>query len=263
MAVSSGRRPAFARLALIVVGACALALLGAPGAQAATVTVGSPLTGGYFPSITGVVGTVANTALPEPAPLTSPVTGTVVRWRILDASGGPFALRVLTPGSGTEYTGGAASAAQSPLGPGVETFTTALPIQAGQTIGLDDSNTSDAIGNSEFFTGTGSATWKPPLGIGETRASFATAGNELSFNADVEYSDMAPSPIVPASVPPAATCTVPKLKGKKLKAVRKALTKADCKLGKVQGSRSGNVTKQSPKPGRVLAPGAKVNLKLG
>jgi hypothetical protein len=67
---------------------------------------------------------------------------------------------------------------------------------------------------------------------------------------------------------PIATCIVPKLRGKKLKAARKALAKVDCKLGKVKKlkgatSKTGKVTKQHPKPGKVLAPGAKVNVKLG
>jgi beta-lactam-binding protein with PASTA domain len=63
-------------------------------------------------------------------------------------------------------------------------------------------------------------------------------------------------------------CTVPKLKGKKLKAAKKALAKADCKLGKVKKlkgatTKTGKVKKQSPKPGTILAPGAKVRVKLG
>jgi beta-lactam-binding protein with PASTA domain len=61
-----------------------------------------------------------------------------------------------------------------------------------------------------------------------------------------------------------AQCTVPKLTGKKLKAAKKSLAKADCKLGKVKGhkTKSAKVKKQSPKPGKVLPPGAKVNVKL-
>ncbi len=59
-------------------------------------------------------------------------------------------------------------------------------------------------------------------------------------------------------------CVVPKLKGKKLKAVGKALMKAECKLGRVKGqkSKSAEVKKQSPKPGKVLTPGSKVNVKV-
>jgi DNA-binding beta-propeller fold protein YncE len=57
-------------------------------------------------------------------------------------------------------------------------------------------------------------------------------------------------------------CVVPKLKGKRIKPAKKSLRRADCKLGKVKGPRSGKVKKQKPKPGKVLAPGAKVKLTL-
>jgi hypothetical protein len=57
-------------------------------------------------------------------------------------------------------------------------------------------------------------------------------------------------------------CVVPKLKGKKLQPGRKALRRAHCSLGRVKGSGSEIVT-QHPKPGKVLAPGSKVNVKLG
>ncbi len=61
---------------------------------------------------------------------------------------------------------------------------------------------------------------------------------------------------------------MPKLGGRKLKAARKILKKNDCKLGKVKKSghvtaKDGKVIKQNPKSGNILAPGAKVNVKLG
>jgi hypothetical protein len=68
--------------------------------------------------------------------------------------------------------------------------------------------------------------------------------------------------------PPAAPkCVVPKLRGKKLSAARKALRKAQCKTGKVKklkGARvgSGKVSRQSAKPGAKLPAGTKVNLTL-
>lgn len=64
-------------------------------------------------------------------------------------------------------------------------------------------------------------------------------------------------------------CQVPKLKGKRLKAAKKALFRADCKLGKVQrrkvgsGKRRHKVIEQSPKPGKVLASGSKVRVVIG
>jgi hypothetical protein len=62
-------------------------------------------------------------------------------------------------------------------------------------------------------------------------------------------------------------CKVPNLVGKKLKAAKKALKKADCKIGTVtkkEGAtaHTGKVKKQSPKAGRVLAPGSKVKVTL-
>ncbi len=65
--------------------------------------------------------------------------------------------------------------------------------------------------------------------------------------------------------PPARGCRVPKLQGKALKAARKLLKKADCRLGKLKRRVGGTakvnrVVAQSPKPGKLLAPGTKVNL---
>jgi hypothetical protein len=62
-------------------------------------------------------------------------------------------------------------------------------------------------------------------------------------------------------------CKVPKLGGKKLKLAKKALKKANCKLGKVTKkdgatAKRGKVGSQSPKPGKILAPAAKVRLTL-
>ncbi len=63
-------------------------------------------------------------------------------------------------------------------------------------------------------------------------------------------------------------CKAPKLHGKKLKAAKKILKKNDCKLGKVKKTgdataKDGKVIKQNPKSGKVLAPGAKIAVKLG
>jgi hypothetical protein len=63
----------------------------------------------------------------------------------------------------------------------------------------------------------------------------------------------------------AERCLVPRLKGISLEAARKKLKAADCTLGKVRGHRTktAKVVKQNPRPGNVLSPGAKVNVKLG
>jgi hypothetical protein len=75
------------------------------------------------------------------------------------------------------------------------------------------------------------------------------------------------SPAAAGSSPP-GHCVVPRLTGWKLKASKKKLRKADCKVGKVEIvgdaiAKTGNVISQNPKPGRVLAAGSKVSVKLG
>lgn len=62
-------------------------------------------------------------------------------------------------------------------------------------------------------------------------------------------------------------CKVPKLKNKKLKAVKKKAKKADCKIGKVKKlgdatAKTGKVSAQNPKPGKILAPGTKIKITL-
>ena len=152
-------------------------------------TVGSPLTASFGTLNPGTPTTVANFVLVEPgANVTSPVSGTIVRWRITQATGGPFRLRVLSPVGGTTYTGAGTSEPRIPSSTATQTFTTNLPISAGQSIGLDLTNASDEIGIAGA-AGAGSASWgfwDPPLAAGETRA--ATPGvsdEEVGFNADV------------------------------------------------------------------------------
>jgi uncharacterized delta-60 repeat protein len=63
----------------------------------------------------------------------------------------------------------------------------------------------------------------------------------------------------------AARCIVPKEKGKALRTAKRALVKAHCKVGKVKQAfsakvKKGRVIAQSAKPGKKLAPGAKIRL---
>jgi hypothetical protein len=92
-----------------------------------------------------------------------------------------------------------------------------------------------------------------------------------------EEAPVAPPTVTPASAPvapapaPAAVkvfCTVPKLKGKKLKAAKKKIRAAHCKVGRVTrkkrtSAKTARVVHQSPKPGKIRRAGSKVNLKLG
>ncbi len=186
---SQARRKSARRHVALLLLASASLLIGVGSARAAVVTVGSPLTASFpFPGSFGVV-TATNLVLPEPgANVTSPVSGTIVRWRLSGASGGPFRLRVLTPSGGTTFTGGGTSEPRTPSSTATESFTTNLPISAGQQVGLDLSDPSDSVGiQSSAGLGARFGFWgPPPLAQGETQMFLTGASDEeLGFNADV------------------------------------------------------------------------------
>jgi IPT/TIG domain-containing protein/PASTA domain-containing protein len=64
-------------------------------------------------------------------------------------------------------------------------------------------------------------------------------------------------------------CVVPKVKNKTLKVTKTLLRRRGCKLGHVKkvevpsAKKVGRVLKQTPKPGKILAPGARVRVQLG
>jgi IPT/TIG domain/PASTA domain len=77
------------------------------------------------------------------------------------------------------------------------------------------------------------------------------------------YTYVAPAPILKK----APKCVVPNLKGKNLKAAKKALVKGQCKIGKVTKlagatPKTGKIAKQGSKAGAKLAAGAKVAVTL-
>ena len=112
-------------LSAVVAGAC-LAVSWTASALASTVTVGPSLTGSYQPFVPEEVGTFTNATEEAGANVTSPVTGTIVCWRLIGATGGPFRLRVLTPDGGNTYTGAGTSAPQTPTGLATQSFATNL-----------------------------------------------------------------------------------------------------------------------------------------
>ena len=118
---------------------------------------------------------------------------------------------------------------------------------------------------------------------GASAVSFGgVPASSFTVNSDTQITAVAPASATPGVVDASVTttagttslsaadqftytaCVVPKLKGKKLKAAEKKLKKADCKLGKIKGhkSKTAKVKKQHPKPGKVLAPGVRVSVKL-
>ncbi len=328
-----GRLSGMGLLALAAMSAWAL--LATTAAQASTVTIGSVLPPGSSPTAFGQVETFFNTALPEKgANLVSPVNGTIVRWRMQDAQGGPFYLRVLRPNGSGAYTASGTSNPATPSGTGLQTFTANLPIRAGDLIGVDPTNGTDKIGTVEVPGASYGFIFPPPFDMATVAPSGTIAGKEIELSAEVQptpaigsivpdsgsvlggtsvkitgtdftaasavkfgstpatgftvESDTQITAIAPSSttVGPADVtvttlagtsvttrdgqftyegCVVPKLKGKKLKPSKRALRRADCKVGtikRIRGKR-GRVVRQDPQPGKVLEQGTKVNVTVG
>lgn len=324
------------RLGLAVAVASVCALLAAGAAQASTVTVGSVLPPGSTPAKFEKVETFFNTALPEKgANLVSPVNGAIVRWRVQDAKGGPFYLRVLRPNGSGAYAAVGTSNPATPSGSGLQTFTANLPVHAGDLIGIDPTSGEDEIGVAEVAGASYGFVFPPPFDGATVAPSGTVAGKEIELNAEIQpapaIASIAPNfgPIaggttvvvtgtnlasasavkfgatpatsftvesdtqITAIAPPSTAtgtvdvtattiagtspltrgdqftyqaCTVPKLKGKKLNPAKRALRRSDCKLGTVKRRKhkpKNKVTKQNPKPGKLLPPGSKVNITLG
>lgn len=126
--------------------------------------------------------------------IVSPVDGVVLSWQVNRAQSGlPYALRVVTPGAPRVYTLTATSAPGVPLGEGVESFATDLPIEAGQTIGLDEP-AAGYIGSAERGS---EFAWEPSLVEGLASGPGSQNPYFVEMNATV-----LPGPTVTAVSPP-------------------------------------------------------------
>jgi PASTA domain-containing protein len=219
----------------------AISLLGTSSAQAATVTLGSPLTHALPSRPIAISATVRQTALPG-ATLVAPFDGQIRSWNVINASGG-WTLQVLHPSGGGFVS--TASTHGGTLEQGIVTFTASLPIRAGDSIGLASDSVGSSIGNSDATPGAAIDLYAPPLTDNAAPRSASTSrSRELGFNATV------------------SNCVVPRVKGKTVKKAMHKLRAAGCK-GKVRKKGGKRVTKQKPPAGTEVPPGTAVNLTLG
>jgi hypothetical protein len=231
------------RLRVTAVGAAgAVSLCGASAAQAATVTLGSPLTNTLPSSSIAISATARQTALPG-ATLVAPFNGQVRSWKLINASGG-WTLQVLQPSGGGFVS--TASTHGETLEPGIVTFPARLPIKAGDSIGLASDSASSTLGTSDATPGAAIDLYVPPLTDNAAPRSASTSrGRELGFNATI-----------------LSNCIVPRVKGKTVKKARSKLRAAGCK-GQVPKKGGKRVSKQKPPAGTEVPPGTPVKLKLG
>src|SRR5215211_4412201 len=116
----------------------ALILLAAP-ASAAAVTIGSDLA--TDANAGGGCNTQPCTLVAFTIPgrqTASPIDGVVTSWRIRDAAGGgTLSLRVVRPAGGNTFIGAGTSAPEAILPSILQTFSTRLPIRAGDFVGMN------------------------------------------------------------------------------------------------------------------------------
>jgi hypothetical protein len=197
---------------LLSIGALAIA----SPAQGAPVTIGSNL--GRAPTNScSATCTAANVGLPTaqsaPGGLTSPVDGLITSWKVRAGSPGVASLRVLSPGLGLSYTGGAASSPVSINGTSAP-MPVRLPVKKGDVVGLD------APINAFILVANPSASllsWVPPLTPGATADGTPGPGYEVAVQATIQ-----PRPV--------ASLTAPKAKQKLKKA---AVTVSSTETGNV------------------------------
>jgi hypothetical protein len=267
---------------LAAVAALAALAAGPASAQADSMVVGANFsTPGGVPghcSSPGGCGVLLLDATSPSTSTASPVEGVVTSWRIKGTSAEPgYSINVVRKNIDGTYTVTAAGPSVTPEGSEVEAFTTDLPIKAGEYV---EANLPEAGGITILGAPSVEAFFIPSLAAGETREPVEedVAPITVAFNATIEFEPAATPVLPPTTLAPAPapathtsgkkhrTCKVPKLKGRKLKAARRAIRKAHCKVGNVsrrKGVKSPRVVKQRPRPHVTRRAGTKVNLKLG
>lgn len=258
------------RIATVVVTGALGALAASPAAQADTVTLGSTLQNDFQGGIS-TAPTVTVQLSYDPAtstnPVVSPANGVITGWKVKSADDGAlYALKVMRPNgpvslitaTNTSFAGISSVPAPSavPAGTNASTPTGVIfeypgnnhPISKGDYVGLLTAGDNDDLPQ---FTTNGIAKNL----IGNNFSALPTDGTSADLLADEQHDLLLQATI--------RFCKVPNLKGKKAKAAKKALAKADCaaKISKqrVNKKRSfGKVIKQKKKAGFTAPPGTKI-----
>ncbi len=183
--------PGFLRIAALA--AAVAGCLFVPAWASAATTIGSNLVSDPDQSACGglTACTYLQTALPTAnraaGGLVAPSDGVVVGWKLKAGSvGGTARLRVLRPATGGKYTGAGTSALENvtQIAAALNSYSTSLPITAGDVLGLDN----DTGGN--YFAVTTSATaarFSPALTATQTALPTSTDANrELMIQATIE-----------------------------------------------------------------------------
>jgi hypothetical protein len=133
------------------------------------------------------VQTFFNAALPEKgASLASPVSGAIVRWRLVGAAGGPFRLRVLRPNGLGAYTAVGTSGPATPAGTGLQTFNTNLPVRSGDLLAVDPTNPTDELGFAATAGASYGTIFPLPFEGATVPSREPVSGKEIELSAEVQ-----------------------------------------------------------------------------
>jgi hypothetical protein len=234
-----------AALALMTRSATAHAPKALASTEATTVTAGQLFT----PNSACANDTFLQTGVASGRSYTVPKAGVITSWSFEDGASTVSGLKLKVGRSvgGGNYKIVADAAAGTQNTNAVNTYPAHIPVKAGDLIGL--------------YTSLYGSLCSANGGGGDTNV-FATSdvapGTTTSFTSESGSR-------FPVSATVALDCVVPNLKGKTLTAAKKALKAHSCTLGTVtpKGQTTGTVVSQNPAAGQTLAPGAKVNVRLG
>ena len=190
---------------------------------------------------------------------------------IAEASGASFASIFPTPSNGS-----VAPPSESFSGKEVELSAEVLP--APEITSITPSYGSITGATLVTITGTNLA--------GASAVEFGTTPASFTVDSETEITATVPAVLRPGKVDVTVTtpagesvntryddylyqaCTVPGLRNKTLRVAKRLLRQRGCKLGHVKkvdvpAKREDKVIKQNPRPGKILAPGARVRINLG
>jgi hypothetical protein len=188
---TAGRKWRLLRPLALAALAASLSLAASVPPAGAVVTIGSDLarqpnsTADYTPRPTFSTVSLASDRQ-APGGVSSPVNGTVVRWRIrVGVSTGETNFRIIRPLPGGLFTGAGSSGSVIPSTDATTSYDVALPIKIGDYIGLDSPQ---SPGAQFFITGGGAVRneWQPRLADGSPGQPPSRANPyEIALNADI------------------------------------------------------------------------------
>ena len=242
MEFASGKR----RTLCVLVVASTFGILSASSAAAKSVTIGQLST----PNQSCVAATLLQPGAAG-ASYTVPKAGVITSWSFQDAGtiNPGLKLKVARPtGTADTYKIVAEDTAGTQTPNTVNTYSAHIPVRAGNFLGIYQGG--GAI--CATHTGNPADVFARDFGVDLLPGSRATFDNFDGAQ-------------IPVSAKVAIDCVVPNLTGKTLRGAKRALKAASCTLGTVRpiGQTTGRVSRQFPAAGKVLAPLAPVNIRLG